>query len=263
MPSAGAGAARPSSAPAVAAGVSASATSWRASTRGGGGRRHAATRREPTLDRPHGAARRCAPPHQAIALDEEEDGGRGRGGGARGAARPGVPLPRGKRRPIIAAEAETRRSRTSRKRSALAVRVAAPAAAPRQSRRPRRSAEPDLTIDEHVRAPSFVAACGASQGCGGVDFGGDAGGECAASGGRAGGFRGSRRDHPCPPRPGRHLVRVGAGAGHQVVARHRPGRRHRPLDVGAVGPRRGGAGPQRHRHRIAQRTSARRCISAS
>ena len=57
-----------------------------------------------------------------------------------------------------------------------------------------------------------------------------AGAECAAARRRARGFRRPRRDHQCAPRPGRHPVRTRARAGHQVLARHRPCRRHRPLD---------------------------------
>ena len=55
--------------------------------------------------------------------------------------------------------------------------------------------------------------------------------------------------------PGRHAVRAGAGARHQVAPRHRPGRRHRPLDERGVGARRRRAGPQRDRHRAAQRAA--------
>ena len=49
------------------------------------------------------------------------------------------------------------------------------------------------------------------------------------------------------------LYELEAGAGRQILARHRPGRRHRPLDVGALRPRRGRARPQCDRHRAAQR----------
>jgi S-DNA-T family DNA segregation ATPase FtsK/SpoIIIE len=38
---------------------------------------------------------------------------------------------------------------------------------------------------------------------------------------RAGGFRRQGRDHPRPPRPGRHALRTRAGARHQVEPRHR------------------------------------------
>ena len=54
------------------------------------------------------------------------------------------------------------------------------------------------------------------------------------------------------PAPGTKSSRV-------IVAR----RRHRPLDERDLGPRRRGAGPQRHRHRAAERTSARRSTCAS
>ena len=65
------------------------------------------------------------------------------------------------------------------------------------------------------------------------------------------------------PGPGRDALRAGAGARHQVEPRDRPGRRYRPLDERGVGARRHRAGPQRHRHRAAQRASARRCSCAS
>ncbi|GJE06142.1 hypothetical protein AOPFMNJM_1449 [Methylobacterium jeotgali] len=67
---------------------------------------------------------------------------------------------------------------------------------------------------------------------------------------------GLRREgrHPGrPPRSGGDALRAGAGAGHQVEPRHRARRRHRPVHVRRVGPRRRRAGPQRHRHRAAER----------
>ena len=76
--------------------------------------------------------------------------------------------------------------------------------------------------------------------------------ERAAARRRARRFRRQGRDHQRPPRPGRHALRARARARHQVVARDRPRRRHRPLDVGDLGPRRRRAGPQRHRHRTAE-----------
>ncbi len=54
------------------------------------------------------------------------------------------------------------------------------------------------------------------------------------------------------PGPVVTLYELEPAPGHQVVARHRPRRRHRPLDVGDLGPRRRRAGPQRHRHRAAE-----------
>ena len=65
------------------------------------------------------------------------------------------------------------------------------------------------------------------------------------------------------PGPGRDALRARAGARHQVEPRHRPGRRHRPLDERGLGARRHRAGPQRDRHRAAQRAGARRCSCAS
>jgi hypothetical protein len=66
------------------------------------------------------------------------------------------------------------------------------------------------------------------------------------------GFLGRRRDLDRPARPGGDALRTRARARHQIVARDRPCRRHRALDERAVGPRRGGARPQRHRHRTAE-----------
>ena len=83
-------------------------------------------------------------------------------------------------------------------------------------------------------------------------LGGFAAAERPPARGRARRFRGQGRDHQRTARPGRHALRTRAGPGYQVVARHRPRRRHRPLDVGDLGPRRRGAGPQRHRHRTAE-----------
>ena len=74
-----------------------------------------------------------------------------------------------------------------------------------------------------------------------------------AAGGRARRFRRAGRGQGYPSRPGRDAVRVRAGAGHQVLARDRAGRRHRPLHERRIRARRGRARPQRHRHRAAQR----------
>ena len=60
------------------------------------------------------------------------------------------------------------------------------------------------------------------------------------------------------PGPVVTLLRAGAGAGHQDQPRDRPGRRHRPLDERGLGPRRRRAGPQRHRHRAAEREARNR-----
>ena len=84
------------------------------------------------------------------------------------------------------------------------------------------------------------------------DFAGRAGAERAAARRRPRRFRRQGRDRQRAPRPGRRPLRTRAGARHQVVAGHRARRRHRPLDVGGLGPRGGGPGPQRHRHRIAE-----------
>ena len=84
------------------------------------------------------------------------------------------------------------------------------------------------------------------------DFAGRARTERAPARRRARRFRRQGRDHQRAPRPGRHALRTRAGAGHQIVAGDRARRRHRPLDVGDLGPRRRRAGPQRHRHRTAE-----------
>ncbi len=70
---------------------------------------------------------------------------------------------------------------------------------------------------------------------------------------RAGRLRRARPDHQRPPRSGGHALRARARAGHQVVARDRTCRRHRPLDERALRARCRGVGPQRHRHRAAER----------
>ena len=49
------------------------------------------------------------------------------------------------------------------------------------------------------------------------------------------------------------LYELEPAPGHPRRARHQPRRRHRPLAVRAVGARRRGAGPQRDRHRAAER----------
>jgi S-DNA-T family DNA segregation ATPase FtsK/SpoIIIE len=61
------------------------------------------------------------------------------------------------------------------------------------------------------------------------------------------------RDRQRPPRPGRHHVRTGTRAGAEGQPRDRPGRRHRAQHVGTVGAGVDGAGPQRDRHRTAER----------
>ena len=54
------------------------------------------------------------------------------------------------------------------------------------------------------------------------------------------------------PGPVVTLYELEPAPGHQILARDRPRRRYRPLDVGDLGPRRRRAGPQRHRHRTAE-----------
>ena len=69
----------------------------------------------------------------------------------------------------------------------------------------------------------------------------------------AGRLRRARRDRRRAAGPGGHALRARAGARHAGGARGRAGRRHRPLALRDVGARRHGAGPQRDRHRAAQR----------
>ncbi len=90
---------------------------------------------------------------------------------------------------------------------------------------------------------------------GGADRGGRRGGagpERPHARNRARGLRRARPDRAGAAGPGRDLVRAGAGAGDQGVARHRPGRRHRPFDERHFGARRGRARTHRDRHRIAE-----------
>ena len=63
-----------------------------------------------------------------------------------------------------------------------------------------------------------------------------AAGECPRARRRAARFRRQGRDHQCPPRTGGHALRARAGARHQVLARDRPCRRHRPFDERASPP---------------------------
>ena len=81
---------------------------------------------------------------------------------------------------------------------------------------------------------------------------GGAGAERPPARDRARRFRRKGPDREGAAGAGRHALRAGARARHQVEPRHRPRRRHRPLDECRVGPRRHRAGPQRHRHRAAQ-----------
>ena len=86
----------------------------------------------------------------------------------------------------------------------------------------------------------------------GEDFAGRAGAERPAARRRPRRFRRQGRDRQRAPGPGRRALRARTGAGDQVFAGDRACRRHRALDVGRLGPRRGGSRPQRHRHRIAE-----------
>ena len=77
-------------------------------------------------------------------------------------------------------------------------------------------------------------------------------GKRQGAGKRARRLRRARRDHQRASGSGRHALRARARARHQVLARDRPRRRHRALDEQGLGACRGGARPQRHRHRAAQ-----------
>ena len=84
---------------------------------------------------------------------------------------------------------------------------------------------------------------------------GGAGAERAPARDGARGFRRQGPDREGAAGPRRDALRAGAGARHQGEPRHRPRRRHRPLDERRLGARRHRAGPQRDRHRAAQRTA--------
>ena len=70
---------------------------------------------------------------------------------------------------------------------------------------------------------------------------------------RARRLRRARRDRRDPSRPGGDHVRTRTRRRPQGVARHRPRRRHRPLDVRPGLPRLDHPRPLRHRHRATQR----------
>ena len=91
----------------------------------------------------------------------------------------------------------------------------------------------------------------------------DAAGQLDRARRRARRLRGARRDHQCAAGAGGHALRAGAGARHQVLARDRTRRRHRPLDERALRPRRRGGRPERHRHRAAQSDPREGIICAS
>ena len=127
----------------------------------------------------------------------------------------------------------------------------APAArAPRKKAAPRRrnaksSDKFELPSVSVLSAPKATRSPAAQQGRAGSQF--------ARAGRRAAGLRRSRRNRQGQSGPGGHAVRTRARARHQIVARHRPRRRHRALDERALGARRGGRRPQRDRHRTAER----------
>ena len=81
---------------------------------------------------------------------------------------------------------------------------------------------------------------------------GRTGGQFARAGRRARRFRRPRRDRQGQPRSGRDAVRTRTRTRHQILARDRPCRRYRPFDERALGARRRGRRPQRHRHRTAE-----------
>ena len=83
-------------------------------------------------------------------------------------------------------------------------------------------------------------------------FAGRAGAECAPARGRPRRFRRQGRDRQRASGASRRPLRARAGAGDQVVASDRARRRHRPVDVGRLGPRGRSPGPQRHRRRTAE-----------
>ena len=126
------------------------------------------------------------------------------------------------------------------------------ARAPRKKAAPR---APPAQILRQVRTAVGVGADGAeSLGPAAAEQGG-ARSQFARAGKRARRFRRPRRNRQGQSRPRRDAVRTRTRARHQIVARHRARRRHRALDERAVGARRRGPRPQRHRHRTAERAS--------
>ena len=125
---------------------------------------------------------------------------------------------------------------------------------PPEARPPRRGGRPAQVRLLAARRMDHAAAAGAGRAeeVGGQDLQRRARAERPDAGGRARRLRRQGRDHERPSRPGRHPLRTRAGPGREVVARHRPRRRHRPVDVGGLRARRGRPGPQRDRHRTAE-----------
>ena len=130
----------------------------------------------------------------------------------------------------------------------------------RGARRPRaaqesRPAPAREKIFRQVRTAVAVGAHGAKGLGPATAQQGRARGQFARAGKRARRFRRPRRDRQGQSRARGDAVRTRAGAGHQIVARHRARRRHRTFDERAVGARRRGPRPQRDRHRAAERAS--------
>ncbi len=176
--------------------------------------------------------------------------GRKRAGAARGLVRTPGAQPRRPRR--------HRRWRRSRRRSRRsendeeeeeevpAARAPRKKAAPRAPSR-KSSDKFELPPISVLTAPKAVRSPAAQQV--------RAGFQLARAGRRARRFRRPRRNRQGPSRSGGDAVRTRARARHQIVARDRPGRRHRAFDERALGARRRGSRPQRHRHRIAEPAS--------
>ena len=190
---------------------------------------------------------------------------------------PELPRAIGAAVPRPAARRRCRRATTPRCRAAASSRASAPAgarptiedeedeadddaeAAPR-ARKPRGGAEA-APLRRRLCAAAARTADAAEQGRPRHRQPGNAAGKRHRARRRARRFRRARRDHQCAAGPGGDALRARAGAGHQIVAGDQPRRRHRALDERAVGARRRGVRPQRHRHRAAE-PDARESLSA-
>ena len=143
---------------------------------------------------------------------------------------------------------------------APAARVQHPAAKrPAKSARARTEEEPELELDEdavrRLQDPAPLAAGEPGQHRPPPPLERGARGERPDARDRARRLRRARRDRLDPPRPGRDHVRAGARRRPQGVPRHRPRRRHRPLDVRTRLPRLDHPRPLGHRHRASQRAA--------
>ena len=145
-----------------------------------------------------------------------------------------------------------RRPRPTTRADEPSRRVAAPPAPPKPGKRISREAQPSLLDDGDYQLPALQLLAEPKKAQVADRLGRRARAERHPARRRRSRISASRRDHQRAPRPGGHALRARAGARHQVLARDLARRRHRPLDERGLGPRRRGAGPQRHRHRAAE-----------